>query len=458
MQKRLSLRAIFAIGTLVLLFGATISGFFLYRGYNAHAASAGGSLLSSYEKIAHPKIVYSGKTLSAVQFACQKSNTSLRCFTPAQIQRAYNFLPLYKKGYKGQGQTIVIIDFSQSPTIQSDLHNFDTLFGLPDPKLNVIAPYGMDPADPNTATEITLDVEYAHAVAPLATIDLVLAKAGTANTVSALYANFLQAVAYSVDHRLGDDISMSYGFPESCIDTTVAGESHAIFAKAVKEHITTIASAGDSGATTPNCSFTSDFVHRSNSFPAVEPNVLSIGGTYLDTQTGGGYLGETAWTQVSTNPNNGAGGGGFSTTYAQPDYQTKAGIQSKGRGIPDVSYNGDPRSGVILLCSSCGAGSNALFVVGGTSAGAPQWAGIVALGSQYEGHSLGFINPTLYKVYDSPSYTIGFHDITIGNNSYTFTNAAGKAVTVAGFPAKDGWDAVTGIGTPDVANLIPLIA
>lgn len=458
MQKHLSLRAIFAIGTLVLLLGATISGFFLYRGYNAHAASAGGSLLSSYAKIARPKIAYTGKSLSAVQFACQKPNSAFRCFTPAQIQRAYNYLPLYSKGYQGQGQTIVIIDFSQSPTIQSDLHNFDTLFGLPDPKLNIIAPYGTDPADPNTATEITLDVEYAHAVAPRATIDLVLAKAGTANTVSALYANFLQAVSYAVDHKLGDDISMSYGFPEPCIDSTVAAESHTIFAKAAAKGITAIASSGDRGATALNCTLTSFLPYRASNFPAVDPKVLSIGGTYLDTQASGNYLGETAWTQVSTNPDNGAGSGGFSIDYTLPNYQQNAGITGKGRAIPDVSYNGDPRSGVILLCSSCGAGSNALFVVGGTSAGAPQWAGIVALGSQYEGHSLGFINPTLYKVYDSPSYTIGFHDITIGNNTYTFTNAAGKTVTVLGYPAKDGWDAVTGIGTPDVSSLLPLIA
>ena len=452
-------RAIFAIGTLALLLSATIGGFLLYHGTSAHAASkTSSSLVSNYEKVTGPKVRHSGKTLNAVQFACQQPNQTDRCYTPSQLQRAYNFLPLYNKGYKGQGETIVIIDASQDPTIRQDLHNFDVLFGLPDPKLNILAPYGADPFDPGVATEITLDVEYAHAVAPLATIDLVLTPIASATTASEAYADFLLGVSYAVDHKLGTAISMSYGFPEDCTNATVAAESHAIFAKAAAEHITTIASSGDHGATALNCSFTAFTTYRASSFPAADPYVLSVGGTYLDTLANGSYLGETAWTQVSTNPDNGASGGGFSKDYAVPGYQSKAGIQGPGRGIPDVAYNGDPRSGVILLCSSCGYPPNTLLVVGGTSAGAPQWAGVVALGSQYAGHNLGFINPALYKVYTSSAYHAAFHDITIGNNSYTLTDSSGNVVTVLGFPAKKGWDAVTGIGTPNVSNLIPLVA
>ncbi len=453
MNKRT--RVIIAVGTLVLLLSATLGGLLLSRNLNAHAA-ASGSLLSTYGKKASPMVRASAKSLNALQFACQAANQPLRCYSPSQIQRAYNFLSLYKKGYEGQGQTIVIIDFSQSPTIAQDLHNFDTLFGLPDPTLNILTPYGTDPADPGVATEITLDVEYAHAVAPLATIDLLLTPAGTAATASDLYANFLKGVSYAVDNKLGDDISMSYGFPETCITPAVVEKSHAIFAKAAAENITTIGSAGDSGATSANCTFSDYSGRRSSTFPAAEPRVLSVGGTYLDTKNDGTYLGETAWTQVSTNPDNGAGGGGFSKVYEKPGYQLKANIHDSGRGIPDVSYNGDPRSGVILYCTSCGTGT--LLVVGGTSAGAPQWAGIVALGSQYAGHSLGFINPALYKLYESSAYSTAFHDITIGNNTYQYTDASGNPVTVLGFPALKGWDAVTGIGTPIVSKLIPLLA
>ena len=459
MQKRLPVRAILALGTLALLISASLGGFFAYRNtVGAHAAGTSSSLLSSYAKISAPKVAYAGKTLNAVQFACQQPNSQFRCFTPMQMEHAYNALSLYSHGTSGQGQTIVIMDFSQSPTIAQDLHSFDKLFGLPDPTLNVIAPNGTDPADPNTATEITLDVEYAHALAPLATIDLVLAKAGTATTVSDLYANFLQGVSYAVNNKLGNVISMSYGFPEPCINSTVAAQSHAIFAQAAANGITTIDSAGDSGATVPNCTFSDYIPHRATQYPAVEPTVLDVGGTYLDTQAGGAYLGETAWTQVSTNPNNGAGGGGFSATQALPAYQQAAGIKGTGRAIPDVSYNADPRSGVIVLCSSCGGGANTLLVVGGTSAGAPQWAGILALASQYAGHSMGFINPVLYQLYTSANYSTDFHDITIGNNSYQFTSAAGKTVTVTGFAAQRGWDAVTGIGTPIVHDLVPALA
>jgi subtilase family serine protease len=456
MQKRL--RAIIAVGSLALLLSATIGGFFLYRGVTAHAASAStSSLVSNYEKSTGPKVLLSGNTVNAVQFACQKANQTDRCYTPSQIQRAYNFLPLYKKHYEGQGETIVIIDISQDPTIASDLHNFDVLFGLPDPTLNVIAPYGTDPYDPGVATEITLDVEYAHAVAPLATIDLVLTPIATATTASQAYADFLQGVSYAVDNKLGTVISMSYGFPEDCVTPQVLAESHAIFAKAASYHITATASSGDHGATALNCAFSGYTTYRASSLPAAEPYNLSVGGTYLDTLANGTYLGETAWTQVSTNPDNGATGGGFSKVYGLPGYQSSAGIKGPGRGIPDVAYDGDPRSGVILYCTSCGF-SSPLLVVGGTSAGAPQWAGIVALDSQYQGHWVGFINPTLYKIYTSSAYGYSFHDITIGNNSYTFEDVKGNVVTVLGYPAKFGWDATTGLGTPNVANLVPLVA
>lgn len=455
-------RIVVSISVLTLLLSMILGGLLFFDSGQAHAASSSGTLWKAFAAKSRPHAFYAGNNAQSVQFKCQRANYPFRCYSPGQIAQAYDYVPLYNKGVKGQGQTIVIMDFSQDPTVAQDLHAFDQVFGLPDPKLNILAPFGVDPPDPGVATEIALDVEYAHAVAPKATIDLLLVPSANAQTVSDLYAAFLRGVNYAVDNQLGTVISMSYGFPEPCITSAVSQLSRQIFAKAAANNITTIDSAGDSGATVPNCTFTDLFPNRTTQFPAVDPNVLDVGGTYLDARTSGAYNGETAWTQVSTNPNNGAGGGGFSKTYALPGYQQRAGIHppasSVGRAIPDVAYNGDPRSGVIVLCSSCGAGANALFIVGGTSAGAPQWAGIIALGSQYAGSWLGFINPRLYHLYKSGSYKTAFHDIVIGNNTYQFIDASGNAVTVLGFAANPGWDAVTGIGSPDVAQLIPLIA
>jgi subtilase family serine protease len=464
MHKSRPFRISVSVGTLVFLLNASMGGFlFFHDEGQAQAASSGpASLVKAFYSKSHPLAIFAGKDAQSVQFTCQKANAPYRCYSPSQITRAYNYLPLYNKGIQGQGQTIVIMDVSQDPTVVQDLHTFDQMFGLPDPTLNILAPYGTDPADPGIATEIALDVEYAHAAAPRATIDLLLVPAGNAQTVSDLYAAFLRGVSYAVTHKLGDVISMSYGFPEPCISSAVAQLSHQVFAQAAANHITTIDSSGDSGATVPNCTFTDYLPYQATQFPAVDPTVLDVGGTYLDTRTSGMYKGETAWAQVSTNPDNGAGGGGFSTTYALPDYQKKAGINtsgpSTGRAIPDVAYDADPRSGVIVLCSSCNAGANALLIVGGTSAGAPQWAGIIALGSQYKQESLGFINPTLYRLYARSSYKTAFHDNVIGNNTYQFTNASGNPVTMIGFAANPGWDAVTGLGSPNVARLIALIA
>jgi subtilase family serine protease len=173
----------------------------------------------------------------------------------------------------------------------------------------------------------------------------------------------------------------------------------------------------------------------SASTPASDPDVTAVGGTALTTAgTNGRYQSESAWS---------ASGGGFSTVYRRPGYQAPFQDNNKQRGVPDVAFNGDAlNSGVIVVW-----GGKAIRV-GGTSAGSPQWAGIVALADQKGGHRLGEINKSLYHIGKSDAYGSAFHDVTTGNNSI-----AG----ITGFAAAPGWDATTGLGTPDVANLIPLL-
>ena len=365
------------------------------------------------------------------------------CYGPDQIRAAYDIQPILAGGIDGAGGTIVIVDAFQSPTIQKDLAAFDTIWNIPaPPSFNIIAPDGLTPFDvtsPNQvgwSAEISLDVEWAHAVAPGANIDLVLAKSNDD-------VDILSATRYAVDHNLGDVISQSFGEAEACMDPTLVEQQHQVFAQATAKGITLFASSGDQGAGQPTCDGQS--LMLSASTPASDPQVTGVGGTHLlaDAHTGA-YGSESVW-----NDDFGAGGGGFSTIYRRPGYQAPVQGNNKQRGVPDVAYNGDVRGGVVAAWSVLfPANVVAFFIFGGTSAGSPQWAGIVALADQMGGHRLGAINKTLYHIGKSDAYGAAFHDITSGNNSFE---------GAAGFEAVAGWDAATGLGTPDVANLIPLL-
>ena len=415
----------------------------------AHAA------VGSRVNTIRPSAVYvnEGETAAGkpagIRFKCQAGNAPVRCYNPQQIRRAYAIQSVLDAGIAGEGQTIVIIDGFQSPTIAHDLALFDSVFGLPDPTLNIIAPDGLTPFNPNDPAqvgwsgEITLDVEWSHVVAPDATIDLVLAKSGNDPDI-------LSATKFAVEKNLGGVISQSFGEGEACADPNLLQAEHQVFKEATAEHITLLASSGDQGAAQPTCDGSSFFL--STSTPASDPLVTGVGGTHLaaNPQTGA-YIGETAW-----NDSFGASGGGFSTLYARPNFQEDV-VQRKQRGVPDVAYNGDVNGGVLVVWSSSGSGPNGVFIFGGTSAGSPQWAGIIALSEQVAGHRLGFINKALYRIGESAAYSRAFHDIVIGNNTFSGTDASGKTVTILGFNTSQGWDPVTGWGSPNVARLIPLL-
>lgn len=401
----------------------------------------------------NPQYIYAGKAQAGVTFSCQLPGASLQCYGPSQIRNAYDIQPVLNAGITGKGRTIVIIDAFQSPTIQHDLQLFDTVFGLPDPKLNIIAPDGVPPFDINDpnqvgwAGEISLDVEWSHAVAPDATIDLVEAPS---NNDSDLY----NVTKYAVDHRLGDVISQSFGEGEICMDPAVQQANHRLFLQAALEGISVFASSGDNGAAQPTCDGNSFFLSAST--PASDPLVTGVGGTSLTADLSTGQYGsETTWNE----PDLPAGsGGGFSTIYAKPFYQHGTAGIGKFRGVPDVAYDAGVNGGVLGVFSSSGQGADLVFVFGGTSAGSPQWAGITALGAQKAGHSLGFLNPALYAIsHNSGLYNYVFHDITTGNNTFTSQDVNGNLVTVQGYSADTGWDPTTGLGSPDVAHLLSLL-
>ncbi|GAC1684473.1 MAG: S53 family peptidase [Ktedonobacteraceae bacterium] len=391
---------------------------------------------------------------------CLSHTTLPLCYSPQQIRRAYGIQPLLDAGITGEGRTIVIIDDYQSPSLRSDLTLFDKIFDLPNPKLNIIAPNGMKPFDPRNGAavgfseEISLDVEWSHAVAPEATIDLVLGNPAD-DTLNGQIQGIVDAMSYATSHNLGGVYSLSIGGGETCYSTTQLQSLHQSFRQARDNHSTVYVSAGDSGSASIICDNTGKAVAAGQTveYPASDSLVSGVGGTTLLASKSGRYVAETTWNESALGA--GATGGGFSKIFPRPSYRNDVPGISTYRGVPDVAYNADPLTGVPVVIS---LGAATLIVpIGGTSAGAPQWAGITALAEQSAGKRLGFLNETFYRILKSKSYSKAFHDITTGNNAFTFQDSNGKTVTIPGYNAGTGWDATTGVGTPKAAELVKLL-
>ena len=417
-------------------------------------------------------------------FGCQVGLSTGACYDPYQMRHAYTVDSVIASGYTGKGRTIVIIDAYQSPNIQQQLNVYNTFYGLPglngtgnpsDPSLGSftqVAPDGLTPfvpGDPNMtgwAEEISLDVLWAHAIAPGANIVLVLSK--TNNDV-----DIQSALQYAVDHNLGDVISMSFGENESCMDPDILSAQHAAFAAATLKGITLFASSGDQGAAQTTCDGNS-WVQAASS-PASDPLVTGVGGTELHAAgyclpalgcdpaanpLPGTYQGEIAWNE---GPPYGdfqpffdstlATGGGFSVLYDEPPYQKATIHGGKQRAVPDVAYSAAVLHGVLTYLDIPGVPVG-FYRFGGTSAGAPQWAAITAIADQKAGGRLGFLNSAIYQVGKVKKAQDSLHDITSGTNSAVEFDAADNPVNVVGFNAGPGWDATTGLGSPLYTTLV----
>jgi subtilase family serine protease len=380
---------------------------------------------------------------SGYLFTCQQPGASPNCYTPQELAAAYDI----PKNLTGTGQTIVIIDAFGDPTITQDLGVEDSTFKLPGASLSVIYPNGKPTFNPanadevNWTGEIALDVESAHAVAPAAKIDLVIAKNDQDPAI-------LSALQYVVGHHLGSVLSQSYGEAESCEASSVVKADHTLFAAAEAQGMTVLAASGDNGAAQPNCNGSTYL--RSASVPAADPLVTGVGATSLTaSQPAGGYKSETAW-----NDTYGSSGGGYSKLFARPSYQNGF-VPSSGRGVPDISYSGDVNNGLLIAWSQ-GAAANVgnIYEFGGSSAASPQWAAIIALADQAGHRRLGFLNGDLYSLAHGSRYAYVFHDITRGNNTVSVAGSNNETVRITGYASAKGWDAVTGLGTPNVAHLL----
>jgi subtilase family serine protease len=221
-----------------------------------------------------------------------------------------------------------------------------------------------------------------------------------------------------------------------------------------------IAASGDVGAVGEPCQVIKGLTGgafppvKEVNLPAADPLVLATGGTSLNaSHATGAYISETAWGLPFGSPGTQfqASGGGFSRRFSRPGYQNGVPGIAATRGVPDVSADASPHTGMALVISD-GGNQYTIRNSGGTSASAPLWAGLIALADQYAGRRLGFVNPAIYRIRRSASYHQAFHDITIGNNTPTFPGH-----TIKGYTAAPGWDPVTGWGSPNAQALIPLL-
>lgn len=428
-----------------------------------------------------PEGTYSGNGYTGASAACG--------YTPENIWEAYGLKDLYKEGYDGAGQTIVIIDWCGSPTIKSDANAFSDQFGLPKLTssnfkiINTPTPSYCSAPDP----EINIDVEWAHAIAPGANIDLVVPPTASFQDVD-------EGVFYAVVNQLGNVISGSYGSEEYYTPASVLIVEDFISEAAASLGISANFSSGDEGDFT----FDNSSYPASVSAPADSSYSTAVGGISLALKSSGKIAWQSGWgTNINVLAEGGSAadtpgvdgyfnfgsGGGPSGFFAQPSYQS--GLPGPGRQLPDVSWLADPYTGAYIAISENFTFPELTYqVYGGTSLACPMFSALWAIANQEAGQPLGQAAPYLYSL---PSSTIldvvpfgSSHNVTgkvtdsSGTTSYTANQLASPLEgtttylsalwdvpleqdttllltfgTDSGLMTAPGWDNVTGVGVPN---------
>jgi subtilase family serine protease len=351
-------------------------------------------------------------------------------YTPSELRTAYDENPLLNAGYQGGNQTIAIFELDGAKA--SDVSTYLNYYGISGGSFTKVLVDGFSGQPGAGAIEVELDIEVAAAMAPHAA-QIIYEGPNTTQGVNDTYNKI-------VTDNKAQVMSTSWGECEQASGNAELQTLDNIFAQGASQGISFFAAAGDSGA------YDCGNGQLSVDSPADDPNVSGVGGTHLNTGSGGSYQSESVW----SDPTQGSGGGGgLSTYFSQPSWQTGPGVQnqySNGmREMPDLSADADPNSGYSIYCTVAAAGcpSSGWMVVGGTSAAAPLWTAATAIMNQYltgNGKSrIGFANPTWYQIASNTQTYTPYHDITTGNNLY--------------YPATAGYDLASGWGSPDIYNL-----
>jgi subtilase family serine protease len=385
------------------------------------------------------------------------SQLHVHCYSPLQYRTAYDLNPLYQRHITGAGRTIVIVDSFGSPTIQHDLDVFDAQWGLPGTAVQVVRAGNVPPFDPadssmtGWAGESTLDVEYAHAIAPGARIVLVETPVAETEGVTG-FPEMMQAEKRLVDLGVGDVISQSFGATENTFPGFDHGNYSSLltlryaFLDAALHHVTVLAASGDDGATDAELDGSTLYPYRVNSWPSSDPLVTSVGGTQLTLDDAGHRTApDKVW-----NDGYGAGGGGVSAVFKRPPFQNGVrNVVGNHRGTPDISATAAV-DGSAWFYYSYAPTRVGWHLVGGTSEATPVFSGIVALADQAAGHRLGNIDGALYALgLGRDASRNGFVDVAAGNNSFN---------GVAGYTAVRGYDLASGLGTFDADRFVRALA
>jgi kumamolisin len=340
-------------------------------------------------------------------------------YTPPEVAAAYNF----PSGTSGSGQTAAILELGGGFS-QTDLDTYFKNLGLTAPSVSAVSVDGGQNSpgtDPNADGEVMLDIEVLGSVAPGTKIVVYFAP----NTDQ----GFIDALSTAVHDATNKPsvVSISWGGPEDSWTEQARSQMEQVLTEGAAVGVTVTVASGDNGSTDGQ---TDGKQHVD--FPACAPHALGCGGTTLSIQNGK-IASETVWNEL---PNHGAGGGGISIEFPVPSYQSATKMPNNvdtgkpGRGVPDVAGDADPETGYSILVD----GNQQ--TIGGTSAVAPLWAGLIVLLNASLGKPVGFLQPQIYAA----SAASGFHDITQGNN--------------VGYQAGPGWDACTGNGSPDGEALL----
>lgn len=404
-------------------------------------------------------------------------NASFHCYTPADIYAAYGVDKLHADGITGKGETIIIADSYGSPTAQNDLDMFSDTFGLPRTTLTIINPTGtptynnsVNGSPPGWAFETSLDIEWAHAIAPDAHIVLVEGNPAETEGVQG-FPSLFKGEEMAIQQYPGAVLSQSFAVTEQSFHgaaSTQVALFDKVYQEAVANHVTVFGSSGDTG-TANGDKQGRVYPYPTVNWPSSDPLVTSAGGTWL--QSGWRWdpssPGDLNWVSASgtveavwNEPYFGvAGGGGRSVLFGTPSFQSSISqsVLKGARGLPDLSWNAAVNGGV-LVYTSFGGARVGWHIVGGTSASSPQLAALIALTNQVaDAHGkshVGYLNPYLYQLpasafNDTVSQTFG--SVTLGDNSVYGSG-------IAGYPVTTGYDLATGFGSPKADVFVPDLA